>query len=183
MKSFLSILVLTMSVNVFASETREYKKQSATEATVTINTEETDGTQAAAYTDSKENDTFIEALLKDGKSPLYKLARDLEFENCETNSTPEKPYIDDCGEVTITPAVRTFFGRGGWQNATAGYSFFIGFTQAGSGRFFGVSHMITIYEESDAQLKLDGEYSGIVIKTLSLVKVLKITDESTENNK
>jgi hypothetical protein len=171
-----------MSVNVFAAETREYKRVSATEATVTIKTEETDYTQAAMYTDSKENDVFIKALLKDAKSPLYKLAREIEFKNCETNSTPEETYIDGCGEVTITAAVRTEYGRGGWQNASAGYTFFVGFTDAGTGRFFGVSHMVKFSEESDAQTTENGDYSGIVLKTLSLGKIVKISDESTENN-
>jgi hypothetical protein len=183
MKTLLAILVLSMSLNAFANETREYKKLSATEASVEIKTNETDYTQAAIYNDGKENEKFIAELLKDGESPLYELARKIELENCETNSTTATPYIEGCGEVTVTSAIKTSFARGGWQNSNAGYSFFIGFTNAGTGRFFGVTHMITINEEADASTKEEtGEYSGTVVKTLSLGKILKITDETTENS-
>lgn len=176
MKAFvLGLLVLSLSNSVWANaETRSYKKVSSTEATVTIKTEETDGTQAAVYVDAKENKQFIEALLKDESSPLYKIAREIEKEMCDAVSTPDNSWIDGCGEVTITDEVRTSFGRGGWASAGAGYSFFIGFTSDGTGRFFDVSHMVTIGESADAQTNDEGDYNGEVIKTLSLLGVTKL---------
>lgn len=175
MKAFiLGLLVLSLSNSVFAAETRTYKKVNASEATVTIKTEETDGTQAAAYVDGNENEQFINELLKDESSPLYKLAREIEQEMCDATSTPDNSWIDGCGEVTITKEVRTSFGRGGWASAGAAYTFFIGFTSDGTGRFFDVSHMITIGESADAQTTEEGEYNGEVIKSLGLLEVKKL---------
>lgn len=176
MKAFvLGLLVLTLSNNLFAdTETRTYKKISATEATVTIKTEETDGAQAAGYVDAQENERFISELLKDPASPLYKIAKKIENDMCDSESTPDNSWIDGCGEVTITKEVRTSFGRGGWASAGAGYTFFVGFTSDGTGRFFDVSYMVTIGESADAQTDDNGEYNGIVIKSLSLAEVKKL---------
>lgn len=175
MKAFtLGLLVLSLSNSVWASESRTYKKISAQEAVVSIKTKETDGTQAAAYVDAQENKQFIADLLKDPTSPLYKVAKEIEKEMCDAESTPENSWIDGCGEVTLTEEVRTSFGRGGWASAGAGYTFFIGFTSDGSGRFFDVTHMVTIAESADAQTTDDGEYSGEVIKSLSLIEVKKL---------
>lgn len=178
----LAITALALSSNVMASESRTYKKVSATEASVTIKTEETDATQAASYNDGKENKKFISELLKDANSPVYKLAREIEMENCEATSTSEDPVVETCGEVTVTEDIRTSFERGGWQNSSSGYTFFLGFTNQGTGRFFGVSHMITIYEEAEALSNEEYEYSGVVMKHYSLGSIKKISDESTENS-
>lgn len=176
MKSlFLCLLLLTLSSNLLASEeSRSYKKISSTEAVVTIKTEETDGTQAAAYVDAKETEQFINDLLKDPSSPLAKLVKEIELQNCEATSTPDQTWIDGCGEVTLTAQVRTGFGRGGWASAGAAYTFFVGFTSDGTGRFFDVSHMITISESADAQTNDQYDYSGVVLKTLSLIEVKKL---------
>ncbi|MBC7712752.1 MAG: hypothetical protein H7177_05410 [Rhizobacter sp.] len=178
----LGLLVLTISANVHAAaETREYKKDSGVQATVTIHTEETDGTQAAAYVDAQENKKFIEDLLADATSPLAKLKAEIEKESCDANSTPENPWIDGCGEVTITEAVRTSFGRGGWMSGGAGYTFFVGFTSDGSGRFFDVTHMVTISESAEAQVTPDTfDYNGIVIKTLTLDEIKKLEKKEIE---
>ncbi len=180
MKAFLlGLLVLTLSSNVFANEeVRTYKKVSATEATVTIKSSETDWTQAAGYVDAKENEKFIDDLLKDPASPLYKLAREIEREICGTESTPESSWIETCGEVTITKEVKTSFARAGWASAGSSYTFFIGFTSDGTGRFFDVSHMVTIGESTEAQTNEDYEYSGTVIKTLSLIEIKKLERDS-----
>ncbi|NOT79600.1 MAG: hypothetical protein HOP07_11460 [Bacteriovoracaceae bacterium] len=176
MKSlFLCSLLLTLSSNLLASEeSRSYKKISSTEAVVTIKTEETDGTQAATYVDAKETEQFINDLLKDPSSPLAKLVKEIELQNCEATSTPDQTWIDGCGEVTLTAQVRTGFGRGGWASAGAAYTFFVGFTSDGTGRFFDVSHMITISESADAQTNDQYDYSGVVLKTLSLIEVKKL---------
>ncbi len=177
----LGLLVLSLSNSVFAAETRTYKKADSTAATVSIKTEETDYTQAAGYVDAQENEQFIAELLKDPSSPLAKLVKEIELANCEQTSTPENKWIDGCGEVTITEAVRTSFGRGGWASAGAGYTFFVGFTSDGSGRFFDVSHMVTIFEAAEAQTKEEsGDYSGEIIKYLSLSEIKKL-ETSGEN--
>jgi len=174
----LGLLALTLSVNVFAGETRVYKKTGATTATVTIKTEETDSTQAAVYVDAQENKRFIQQILKDPKSPLAILVKKIETENCED---PTEGY---CGSITMTDAVGTSFGRGGWMSAGATYSFFVGYTEAGTGHFFAVSHIVTISESAEAQTKTDGdmEYSGVVLKTLSLdsIKEVKLFDEENK---
>ncbi len=173
----ISAIILSLSSNLYASEeTRAYKKISNTEALVTINTEETDGTQAAAYVDGKENDSFINDLLKDQTSPLAKLVKEIELKNCEATSTPDNTWIDGCGEVRITKLTLTSFGRGGWASAGARYTFFVGFVSDGTGRFFDVSHMVTISETADAQTNEKYDYSGVVLKTLSLLDIKKLND-------
>lgn len=176
MKSLiLGLLVLSLANNTFASETRTYKKVSSTEATVVIKTEETEYTQAAGYVDGQENEKFISELLKDSSSPLAKIVKEIELANCEQTSTPENTWIDGCGEVTITKEVRTSFGRGGWASAGAGYTFFVGFTSDGTGRFFDVSHMVTIFESADAQTNEEtADYNGEIIKTLQLSDIKKL---------
>lgn len=173
----LSALVLTFTTSIYAAdETRIYKKVSSTEALVTINTEETSGTQAAQYVDAQENEKFISELLKDESSPLAKLVKEIELQNCEATSTSENTWIDGCGEVRITKTLMTSFGRGGWASAGAGYTFFVGFVSDGTGRFFDVSHMVTIYESADAQTNDDYDYSGVVLKTLSLHEIKKLNE-------
>jgi hypothetical protein len=176
MKPFLLILLLsTLSFNLHAEEeTRTFLKLSENEAQVTIKTEETDSTQAAVYVDGQENSIFINMLLKDKTSKLSKLKASIEMENCETTSTDENPWIDGCGEVTITSEVRTAFGRGGWMSAGAVYTFFVGFTNAGTGRFFTATHMVNMSEESEAQIDGDYEYNGIVLKHLALDEIIKL---------
>lgn len=177
----LGLLALALANNAMADETRSYKKISAVEAVVTIKTEETDSTQAAAYIDANENQQFIADLLKDSSSPLAKLVKEIELANCEATSTPEDSWIEGCGQVTITKEVRTAFGRGGWASGAAGYTFFVGFTSDGTGRFFDVSHMVTISEAVEAQSNNDGDYTGEVLKTLSLMEIKKL--ETAEETK
>jgi hypothetical protein len=176
----LVVVALTLTTSLSAAEElRTYKKDSNLQATITIQTEETDSTQAAIYVDEKENKKFIDDLLSDPNSLLAQLKSKIELENCEANSTLENTWIDGCGEVTVTEFVRTSFGRGGWASAGASYTFFVGFTSDGTGRFFDVSHMVTISESADAQTNNDGDYNGIVIKTLTLDSIKSL---NTENN-
>jgi hypothetical protein len=172
MKSILPIfMALTLSFSAFAEETRAFKKTSSTEATITIKTEETDYVQAAAFVDAQENEEFIKQLLNDENSSLAKLVKEIELKNCEATSTPENKWIDGCGEVTITEAVRTSFGRGGWQSAGAAYTFFVGFTSDGTGRFFDASHTVTILESTEAQTNDNFDYNGTVLKYLALGEI------------
>ncbi len=182
MKAFiLGLLVLTISNGIQAEETRTYEKNSNVQATVTIKTEETDSTQAAAYVDAKENEAFIKELLADPTSPLAKIKKEIELENCEANSTPDNSWIDGCGEVTVTDFVRTSFGRGGWMSAGAGYTFFIGFTSDGSGRFFSTTHMISIFEDVEAQVNPESfDYNGITLKILTLDEIKKLENRQVE---
>lgn len=181
MKTILLGLFVLISFNALASEKRTYAKMNSSEAQVRIETEERDSVQAAVYADGLENTKFIQDMLNDKKSILYKLKSDIEKENCNKNSTSEKTWIDGCGEVTLTREVRTSFGRGGWMSGGGSYTFFVGFTNDGSGRFFDVSHMVIISESAEAQTKKDGNYSGIIIKSLNLVKIKRI-DELTPLN-
>jgi hypothetical protein len=172
MKKLLIILMFSaLSFGLNAQEKRTFAKLNNEQAQVTIQTEETDSTQAAMYVDGQENVKFIEMLLKDKTSGLSQLKSKIEIENCETTSTDENPWIDGCGEVTITSEVRTAFGRGGWMSGDANYTFFIGFTQQGTGRYFTATHMVTIYEGAEAETNDSGEYTGTVIKHLTLVKI------------
>ncbi|MBY0415535.1 MAG: hypothetical protein K2Q18_15285 [Bdellovibrionales bacterium] len=180
MKSIILGLMILSIASVHATESREYKKVSSTEAVVKIQTEEQDGTQAAAYVDAQENKKFIADLRKDKNSALAKLISEIELANCETNSTEENPWIDGCGQVIITDSVLTSFGRGGWASAGAGYSYFIGFQSDGSGRFFESDYILTIYESVEAQAKDDGNYAGFVLKTLSFDNILKLPKKQVD---
>ncbi|MBC7537310.1 MAG: hypothetical protein H7281_00695 [Bacteriovorax sp.] len=176
MKTILLGLIVLVSLNASASEKRTYTKMNSFEARVKIETEEKKSIQAAIYVDGLENAKFIKDMLSDKKSILSKLKSNLEIENCNKNSTPEKPWIDGCGEVTLTSEVRTSFGRGGWMSGGGSYTFFVGFTNDGTGHDFDVSHMVTFSERVEAQTTPDGNYSGVIIKNLYLVKVKKIDD-------
>jgi hypothetical protein len=167
-----TVMLCSLSFAALAEEGRTYNRK-GNEATIEISEME-EGPQAAAYVDGQENEKFINDLLKDPESELYKLARQIEQENCEETSKPDEPWIDGCGEVTVTKEIRTSFGRGGWAGAGAVYTFFIGFTNAGTGHFFDVSHMINISEGVEAQTNDDGEFSGKLIKTLSLGTIKKL---------
>jgi hypothetical protein len=170
MKTFaFAALLLAYSSFALAETSKKFEQVSDIAALVTIKTEEQDGTQAAVYVDASDNTQFIQEMLKLQGSPLAELKKKIELENCEQTSTPENDWIDGCGQVVITEEVRTSFGRGGWMSAGAGYTFFVGFLSDGSGRFFDATHMVTIFENCEAQMK-DGtfEYNGIVLKSLSL---------------
>lgn len=171
---FFSLFVLTVSAQ--AEEIRTYKMLNSSQAEVVIQTEEQDSTQAAAYVDGKENDQFVSDLMKDKKSVMYKLRRQVELENCEQTSTDETTRIPGCGEVQLTGMVMTSFGRGGWDSGGAAYTFFVGFRQEGTGRFFDVSHMVTISESVLAQTTTEGDYAGKVIKTLNFGKITRIDE-------
>lgn len=173
-KILLGLFVLT-SLSALATEKRYYTKINSSEAQVKIETDQKDSIQAASYVDGLENSKFIPDLLSDKKSILYKLKSSIEQENCKQNSTAEKAWIDGCGQVTLTPEVKTSFGRDGWMSGGGSYTFFVGFTNDGSGRFFDVSHMVIISERAEAQTK-NGIYSGVIIKSLNLVKIKKIDD-------
>ncbi len=179
MKLLLPIFfLLTVTSVASAGEKRTYTKVNPSEAKVVIETDQLGGIQAASFVDGRENERFIQEMFKDKNSKLYQLRAAIEKENCNKNSTPEKPWIDGCGQVTLTKEVETSFGRGGWASAGAGYTFFIGFTNEGTGRFFDVSHMASIGEDVEAQTTTSGDYAGKSVKTLTLQKVIRI-DEHT----
>lgn len=179
MKQLLTMLLLLCMVTTgHADEKRTYTKINSSEAKVVIETQEHEGIQAAAYIDAKENERFIQDLMKDKNSKLYNLKLQIEKENCNQSTMPGKNKIDGCGEVTLTKEVRTSFGRGGWSSGGSSYTFFIGFTNEGSGRFFDVSHMVTISEAVEAQIKKNGEYAGSIIKTLEMGKITRIDEDN-----
>lgn len=170
------LLLLALSFNCQAEEIKIYKKLNSSQAEVVIQTAQQDGIQTAAYVDGGENDHFVSDLMSDKKSLLNKLKRQIEMENCEQTSTDETTQIPGCGEVQLTNFILTSFGRGGWDSAGAAYTFFIGFRQEGTGRFFDVSHMVTISESVLAQTTEDGSYAGKIIKTLNFGKITRIDE-------
>jgi hypothetical protein len=176
MRLILVFAFVLFSISAGADEVRTYKKLNSSQAEVVIQTVEQDSTQAAAYVDGLENEQFVNDLLKDKNSLLYKLKHDIEIENCDHASTTESSWIPGCGEVTLTARVRTSFGRGGWDAGGAAYTFFIGFTEEGTGHFFDVSHMVTISESVLAQTNSAGDYSGKIIKTLNFGKITRIDE-------
>ena len=174
---FLTILILT-SLGVQSKESRIYKKLNSLEAQVIIKTDDKESIQAANYADGTENSQFINDMLMDKNSILSKLKSSIEKDNCGEISPTGQLSVDGCGHVTLTSEVRTSFGRGGWMSAGGSYTFFVGFTNDGTGRYFDVSHMVVISESTEAQTKSDGTYSGVILKSLTLVKIKRI-DENT----
>jgi hypothetical protein len=175
MKYLLTFLLVLGTFNLYArdAETRDYVKLGSEESSVTIKTIEEDYTQAANYLDGRENKKFVEEMLKDKTSRLGKLADEIIKENCDIISQED----DTCGWVTVTDSVRTSFGRAGWASGGSGYTFFIGFTFHGTGRFFDVSHMITISETVEAKTDDEGNYNGTIMKALNLGNITRIDQE------
>lgn len=151
-----------------------YTKMDANSAQVIIATGPEGESQAAVLVNGEQNQQFIDELLKDKSSKLAQLKAQIEMENCETTSTDTETYIDGCGEVRITPAVVTSFGRGGWASAGAGYTFFVGFVEAGTGRFFEATYMIKMSESVEAIGGENDEFDGTFLKLLTLDEVKKL---------
>jgi hypothetical protein len=172
--SIFFIFLTVLPISLFAGESRNYFKISSSKAQVKIITEERDSTQAAAYVDGKENDKFIQDMLKDKSSKLFKIKQTIESENCSRTSIPIAKWIAGCGEVTLTKLLQTSFGRGGWESGGATYTFFVGFTTEGSGHFFEVYYMVVISETAEADKTSSGDYAGSITKTLNLSKVTRM---------
>lgn len=151
-----------------------YSKSDANSAQVIIATGPEGESQAAVLVNGEQNQQFIDELLKDKSSKLAMLKAQIEMDNCETTSTDSETYIDGCGEVRITPAVVTSFGRGGWASAGAGYTFFVGFVEAGSGRFFEATYMVKMSEGVEAIGGENDEFDGTFLKSLTLDEIKKL---------
>jgi hypothetical protein len=165
-----TILALSLSLSAFAEgESRTYKKKSSTEASVEIDLSKDDGVQAAAYADGAEVGRFLQDLLNDEDSELFKIKQKLIAENCG-----DEVEVETCGSVEVTDHVQTSFGRGGWMEAEGAYTAFIGFRFSGTGHFFSSSYMVTVYEDAVAQTDDEFEFSGKVHKSLSLSAVKKL---------
>lgn len=174
MKLSLALILSLVMANAMAQDSRTYTKVSSSKAIVTINTPDEDSVQAAIYLDGAENEKFIQDLLKDKNSELAKLKAKLELENCGEVSTDDNAWIDGCGEVHISDAVNTDFGRSGWMGGFSGYSFFVGFRSDGTGRFLSSNHLVQIFESTEALVDTEGEYTKTVEKTLSLGKIIEL---------
>ncbi len=177
-RAFLAAFLVLATVSAHAAEFRDFKKVDADHAQVSINTGEPDGVQAASYVDAQENQKFIDMMLADPNSKLAKLKASIEQETCQANSTPDNSWIAGCGEVQVTEVVRTSFGRGGWMSAGAGYAFFVGFLNDGTGHFFDVNYIVTFGEGVNADVDKNGEYKGTLTKQLSLGSIKKISLEN-----
>ena len=173
MKTLALSLVLLASLAAHAEE-RVFRKVSADQAEVSIKTEDSEGVQAAAYVDGSDNQAFIDMMLADPASKLAQLVRSIEVENCGEDSVSEGGWISGCGEVHITSAVMTSFGRGGWMGGGAVYTLFVGFRHDGTGHFFDASHMVRISEGVEAQVDEFGEYTGRVLKSLDFAGVTQL---------
>ena len=165
--SFVLFLLLMFSTESQAAIKRQYKKVGPTKAQVQIQTDEGNSTQATTYLDAFENKQFIHDLLNDKKSSLYKIANIIQQSNCGK-------FQEGCGQITVTDEVKTSYWREGWMSGGTTYTFFVGFTNEGSGHYFDVSYMVTISESVNAQVKNDGSYAGTVIKNYSLVNIIKL---------
>lgn len=174
MKALTFVISASFLFSTAHADTREFKKTNAETATVRIVTDEKDSIQAAMYLDGKENQQLIKMMLADKDSKLAKLKAEIEKENCDETSTAENTWIDMCGEVVISDLVKTSFARGGWAEGSAGYSFFVGFRQDGTGRFFESTHLVEINESVNAKMDNAGNYIGEIQKHLHLEPIKKI---------
>ncbi|WP_415063973.1 hypothetical protein [Bdellovibrio sp.] len=168
----LALLPLLFSLNSQATEQRTFTKLGPDSALVKIVPESSDTPQAATYVDGNENVAFIEMMLADPQSSLAQTKQQLEMENCGETSTSPDGWIPSCGRVELTSFVRTSFGRGGWMEAGAGYTFFVGFRFAGSGHFFESRYMATLREDVIADVDEQMQYQGSLSKNLGLEKIV-----------
>ncbi|WP_413613303.1 hypothetical protein [Bdellovibrio sp. HCB-110] len=167
-------LPFLIALSASASESRVFQKTNSNSASVKIETESKEGTQAAVYVDGEENAQFINMLLDDPSSRLSVLRGQIEQEHCQTNSATPDGWIEGCGGVEVTEVVRTAFGRGGWMQGGATYTFFVGFRTAGTGHIFESSYMVNFSEEVDADVDQDMKYLGSVTKKLVLGKIVRL---------
>jgi|GEM_PF-615687 len=175
MRSFLGLLIsFFLTLPAFATEQRQFQKVDANTAVVKIITEERDSTQVANYIDAQENAQYLLMLLADHQSKLSLLMKQIQQDNCGTTTEAPDGWIDGCGGAEITDFVRTSFGRGGWMEAGAGYTFFVGFRSAGTGRFFESTYMVTFFEHGVADVDQNGEYLGSITKDLTFGTVTKL---------
>lgn len=181
MKNLLaSLLLLSLSIQALADDqVGPLKKVSANVATLTITTEDTEGTQAAYFVDGMQIDDFIKMMLEDETSGLAKTVKTILDNNCQEFEDAEE-VANMCGTINITSHVMTGFGRGGWMDGTATYTLFIGFTSAGTGRYLQTEYIMSINESAEANVggeEVDYKYLGTVTKKLSLQKIIPFPNE------
>lgn len=157
-----------------AADKRTFAKTGPNTATVKIETEAKDSIQAADYVDGLENRKFIEMMIADKTSTLAKLKAKIEMDQCQENSTTPDGWIPMCGRFEVTDLVRTGFERGGWMEAGAAYTFFIGFRFAGTGQMLETYSMATISEDVAAEVDSQMEYKGVIKKSLTLQRIVAI---------
>ena len=161
-------------ISAQAADKRTFSKTGPATATVKIETEAKDSVQAAVYVDGLENRKFIEMMIADKTSALAKLKAKIEMDQCQENSTTPDGWIPMCGRFEVTDLVRTAFERGGWMEAGAAYTFFIGFRFAGTGQMLETYSMATISEDVAADVDSQMEYLGTVKKQLKLQRIVAI---------
>jgi hypothetical protein len=174
MKQAAFLIAATLLVSAAHAETREFKKTTANSAQVVITTDDKDSVQAATYLDGQENNKLLSQLLADPNSKLAKLKATIEKANCDANSTPNDDWIPQCGEVELSTLVQTSFGRGGWAEGNAEYSFFVSFRMDGTGHFLESLYLVSIVESVEAKTDANYNYAGQVVKSLSLGSVQKL---------
>lgn len=171
------VLLFASTVFFFSAahaETRDFKKVDSQSAKVLITTDDRDYVQAAQYLDGQENQQLITMLLADPDSRLSKIKAAIELDICGTNSTPEEPWIDQCGQVEFSDLVQTSYGRGGWAEGYADYTFFVGFRSDGTGMMLESLYTVEITESVVANIDNDGTYTGTVEKKLGIGQVMRL---------
>lgn len=175
MKSLFLFFILLYSTSALSEIiTREYSKLSNESAVVKITTSFTDYVQAAEFVDGREVQRFIEDLSVDETSELFGILNIIKQRYCSDYFENSYRSVDNCGEVTFTPEVMSSFGRGGWLNAYAEYSLFVGFTYEGSGMYFSVSHIIVLAEDVEALVNDNDVYAGKLVKNIRLKHIIAL---------
>ncbi|MFS4460557.1 hypothetical protein [Bdellovibrio sp. HCB2-146] len=174
MKKVILMLSTTLLFCTAEAETRDFQKVDSHSAKVVITTDDRDYVQASEYLDGKENQELISMLLADPDSRLAKIRNAIEMQICETNSTPENPWIDQCGQVEFSDLVQTSFARGGWAEGYASYTFFIGFRSDGTGMILESLYSVEVNESIVANIDTEGNYIGTLEKKLTLGFITKL---------
>lgn len=178
--TLMPLIVTPLMAKADATYSR-FKKTGNGEAELTIVTDE-EAVQAVNYIDAGQLQKFIELQLKDRNSALAKVKAAVIEQNCSEVGTEEDEngYIVDCGSFEMTPETQIEFARSGWADGTAAYVVFFGFRAMGTGQDLSMSKAVVITESVTATETDDGEFSGTLTKTYSVVSV-KDTDFYNED--
>lgn len=180
MKGLSFFLVISLCYqNAFASvEKRIFTKLNSKKVEIRIDTIERDMTDASAYVDGRENQQFIDALLGDKQSKLAEVKLKIEKDFCADPLKIHETWIEGCGEVSRSKESMTSFTKTGWNRGAATYSYLMGFTSEGSGKHFFPTHRVSFLETASAQIKSEGHYSGVILKSIELTSLQELVDDT-----
>lgn len=140
-------------------------------AELDIETEEKESVQAAQYLNAEELKEFLILQLSDSNSDLSKLTKEIVNEACppQNKSSGEEPEV--CGFVQWSTYTQTEFERGGWQDGSAEWTLFVGYRFRDTGKYYRAAYAIRIRESVEAQVNKEGEYTGHILKTYTLLRI------------